>query len=192
MTIQTVCVYCGSRAPEEKYVDIAYRTGQAIGQAGKDLVYGGSCSGLMGIIADAVIQHGGKVTGVIPHHIQDIEEKHLNITENIMVDTMHERKQIMVNRADAFVALPGGFGTLEEAFEIITWRQLGLHDKPILFMNVHGYWDHIIQLRDHIIGTGFADPSHAELFDVVNDPDQIIGKIEGAPEPKRATNTEWV
>lgn len=168
--IQTVCVYCGSSSN----VDDAYKNeikafGQALGTDGKTAIYGGGHVGLMGLLADATLETGGKVIGIIPTFLDDREKKHENLTELHVVDSMHERKQKMAELADAFVVMPGGFGTLDEFFEILTWRQLGLHDRPIILVNTEGYWDALIQLIDHIIKSGFAQEKHRDGLTIVDD-----------------------
>ena len=190
--IKTVCVYCGSRCPTEAYRKAAYETGKNIAQAGMNLVYGGSRSGLMGVVADAVLKYGGEATGVIPHHIQEQEDPHNELTETIMVDTMHERKQVMVDRSDAFITLCGGFGTLDETFEILTWKQLELHDKPIILVNIEGYWAPFMDLVNHVVDEGLAESKHLKLFEVIKDPSQLITALKRQPEPVRATQTKYM
>ena len=125
----------------DTYKDAAHQLGTLLGQNGHQLVYGGGRVGLMGIVADATLAAGGPVVGIIPEHIQVLEVEHTGLTELLVVDSMHTRKRMMVDRSDAFVVLPGGLGTLDETFEILTWKQLRLHDKPIVVANIDGYWD---------------------------------------------------
>ncbi len=148
------------------------------------LVYGGARIGLMGKLADAVIAGGGEVVGIIPQHLDRVEVGHRGASELIVVDSMHQRKQQMFEMSDAFAVLPGGFGTLDEAFEIITWRKLGLHDKPILLANIAGYWQPLITLMDYIIGQGFAHPGDRGLYRVVNTVPDLLAALETAPRPR--------
>src|SRR5579883_15172 len=139
--VKRLCVYCGSSSQvDEIYRRAAARLGQVIAQAGIELVYGGGRVGLMGLMADAALAAGGRVIGVIPHLLHDREVGHAGVGELIVVGSMHERKQRMFDLADAFVMLPGGLGTLDETIEILTWKQLGLHDKPVIIADIAGYW----------------------------------------------------
>ncbi len=141
----SICVYCGSRdGASTAFAEAARACGQWIGQHGGQLVYGGGRAGLMGIVADATLQAGGQVVGVIPQALVDRELAHHGCTELHIVQTMHERKRMMAERADVFLALPGGIGTFEEFFEVWTWRQLGYHDKPIGLLNIEGYYDGLL------------------------------------------------
>jgi len=173
--IRSVAVYCGSfsTAPQH-YKDIANQVGTQIGAAGLMLVYGGSTVGLMGITANAVLEAGGRATGVIPTFLSKREPKHPGLTELIEVEDMHTRKRIMAERADAFIILPGGFGTLDELAEIMTWRQLDLHRKPIVALNVHGYWDGLQAQMAHMAKEGFIKPQHADLVRFHNDPATLL------------------
>jgi uncharacterized protein (TIGR00730 family) len=171
----SVCVYCGSSAN----VALAYRAaaaelGRKLAENGITVVYGGGRVGLMGLVADATLAAGGSVIGVIPRHIQEMEVAHQTLTELIVVDTMHERKRIMAERSEAFLILPGGLGTLDEAFEILTWKQLGLHCRPVVIVNLDGYWEPLLALFRHAVREGFIRPEHAELFDEVADIDGIL------------------
>jgi uncharacterized protein (TIGR00730 family) len=161
----SVCVYCGSSAR----VALAYRRAAAelggiLARNGVRVIYGGGRVGLMGLVADSALAAGGAVTGVIPRHIQEMEVAHQALTELIVVETMHERKWIMAERSEAFVILPGGLGTLDETFEILTWKQLGLHDRPIVLLNLDGYWEPLLALIRHGAREGFIRPEHAGLF----------------------------
>src|SRR5436190_18581207 len=139
--IRSLCVYCGSSsAVDEKYRAAATELGASLAAAGIELVYGGGGVGLMGLLADAVLAGGGRVIGIIPGALRDAELAHEGASELVIVGNMHERKRLMAERADAFAVLPGGIGTLDETFEILTWRHLGLHDKPIYIVDVAGYW----------------------------------------------------
>ncbi|MFV3075663.1 TIGR00730 family Rossman fold protein [Niveispirillum fermenti] len=155
-SIRSVCVYCGSSDfVADSFKEAARQTGTLLARSGFDLVYGGGRVGLMGIVADAGLSAGAKVTGIIPDHIKRYEVDHLGLTELIVVESMHTRKRMMVERSDAFVILPGGIGTLDEMFEIITWRQLRLHGKPVIIVNIDGFWDPLLALLDHMTLTGF-------------------------------------
>ena len=152
----SLCVYCGSRpGADARFADMAAQVGHWIGSHGGQLVYGGGRSGLMGIVADATLAAGGRVVGVIPRALVEREHAHRGCTELLVVETMHERKRLMAERADAFVALPGGIGTFEEFFEVWTWRQLGYHDKPIGLLNVAGYYDALLVFLQQSVQNGF-------------------------------------
>jgi uncharacterized protein (TIGR00730 family) len=152
----TICVYCGSRPGNQpEFTNIAKQVGTWIGAHGGQLVFGGSRNGLMGMVADSALAAGGRVIGVIPKSLVDKEQAHDGCTELHIVETMHERKRIMADHADAFLALPGGIGTLEEFFEVWTWRQLGYHDKPIGLLNMNGYYDSLLAFLTASMGEGF-------------------------------------
>ncbi|MDY0882693.1 TIGR00730 family Rossman fold protein [Dongia soli] len=181
--IKSICVYCGSSfGASPRYAVIADELGREMGRRGMRLVYGGGRVGLMGKVADAVLKAGGQVTGIIPKHLEDAEVGHQGLTELKIVDSMHTRKRMMFDQSDAFVILPGGAGTLDETFEIITWRQLKLHDKPVVILNVDGYWDKLIGLFDHVIDNGFARPSVRQLFSVVNGVGRLFDLLAQQPE----------
>jgi len=168
--IGRLCVYCGSSgAVDERYRAAARELGEAMAAAGIDLVYGGGRVGLMGILADAVLAGGGRVIGIIPGLLRDAELAHEGASELVIADSMHERKRLMAERADAFAALPGGIGTLDEMFEIVTWRQLRLHDKPIFLVDVAGYWRPLRALFDHLAENGFVTPVVPRLLTIVPD-----------------------
>ena len=167
--IKSLCVYCGSaRGRSPRYVAAAKELGEALAARQIKLVYGGARIGMMGEVADAVMKNGGEVVGVIPEHLQTSEVGHSGITELKVVDSMHTRKKLMFDLSDAFAVLPGGYGTLDELFEIITWRMLKLHDKPVVVLNIDGYWDPLQKLIDHLIDDGFARPDSRQYFSVVN------------------------
>jgi uncharacterized protein (TIGR00730 family) len=166
--ILRLCVYCGSSdAVDRQYREAASELGASLAQAGIEVIYGGGRVGLMGLLADAALAAGGVVTGIIPARLRDAELAHEGATELIVVDSMHERKRVMVERADAFAILPGGIGTLDETFEILSWKQLNLHEKPIFVVDVAGYWAPLCALLDHIIAQNFARPQTRVLFEVV-------------------------
>jgi uncharacterized protein (TIGR00730 family) len=155
--IRSLCVYCGSSgAVAAAYREAAAELGAGLARAGIETVFGGGRVGLMGILADAALAGGGRVTGIIPARLRDAEVAHAGVTELVVVATMHERKRLMAERADAFAVLPGGVGTLDEMFEILSWRQLGLHEKPIFLVDIAGYWAPLRQLLAHIRAAGFA------------------------------------
>jgi len=171
-------VFSGSSSGvPEVYKRAAAELGETIALAGKTMVYGGSRRGLMGLCADAALSAGGNVIGVIPNHLQELEVEHRGLTELHVVDDMHVRKRMMVDLSDALVVLPGGFGTLDEAFEAITWKQLGLHDKPIVIVNIEGYWDDMLALVEKVVESGFAHEASKSLFAVVTRADQVLDAI---------------
>lgn len=191
--IKTVCVYCGaSSAVDDKYKDIARETGQKLGSTGRAVVYGGGRVGLMGIVADTALQAGADVIGIIPEHIQSREVEHVGLSELHIVDSMHERKQMMVDRADAFLVLPGGLGTMDETFEIITWKQLRLHDKPVVILNAHGYWDPFRALVNNIVNEGFAHTEDTQMFHFADTVDAAISLLESEPDSVIESQTKWM
>ncbi len=152
----SICVYCGSSAGKHpEYAELARTLGTAMARRGVALVYGGGKVGLMGVLADAVLAAGGKVTGVIPKQLVDLEVAHSRLTHMVVVDTMHQRKTRMFELADAFIALPGGFGTMDEMFEMLTWAQLGLHRHPCAFLDVRGYYRSLQAMVEHMADEGF-------------------------------------
>ncbi|MBW3664242.1 MAG: TIGR00730 family Rossman fold protein [Actinobacteria bacterium] len=168
--MQRVCVFCGTSAgDDEVYADAARDFGTALAEAGIDLVYGGSSLGMMRLVADAVLDRGRQVIGVMPRHLTDRDVPYERATELHLTETMHERKAHMFELADAFVALPGGLGTLDELMEISTWAQLGLHDKPIAILNVAGYFDQLASWLDHAVEHTFLAPRHRERIAVLDD-----------------------
>lgn len=159
--IRRVTVYCASSLGKQSgYREAAHALGTLIGKRQLSLVYGGAHIGLMGVCADAVLRAGGKVIGVIPEQLLQREVAHTSLSELLVVKTMHERKQKMVDLGDAFIALPGGFGTLDEVFEIATWAQLAIHQKPIVLINVAGYYDHLLAFLDHAVNEGLLHASN--------------------------------
>lgn len=176
-----VCVYCGSKTgkagAETVYVRHAVALGTAIARHGLGLVYGGGNVGLMGHVAEAVMAADGEVVGVIPRRLEQEDLAHRGITELVVVEGMHERKAIMAQRSAAFVAMPGGYGTLEELFEATAWAQLGFHEKPIGLLNSGGYFDHLIAFLDHAMGEEFLRGRHRALLHVASDPDALIDTV---------------
>ena len=163
--IASLCVYCGSATGgSELYAEAARALGRELVRRGIMLVYGGGNVGLMGAIADEVMAHGGRATGVIPQALMQREVGHHGLTELHVVKDMHERKAMMAELADGFIAMPGGFGTLEELFEVTTWAQLGLHEKPIGLLNINGFYDGLTGFASHLVAEGFVRPDHAGLL----------------------------
>ena len=191
--IETVCVYCGSsiRVPDD-FKQATREFGRILAARGCRLVYGGGRVGLMGLLADTVLEAGGKVVGIIPEHIQALEVEHSGLTELHIVDSMHTRKRMMFERSDAFVALPGGLGTLDELVEIMTWRQLGLHDKPLVMVSAADYWTPFQALLEHMIDAGFCRPEHRQLVRFVGSVDDVFDALHMAPEPAIPIETKWL
>ncbi len=181
-----VCVFCGSsEGSRAGYADAARRLGAELVARGLGLVYGGCSIGLMGVLADAVLGRGGEVIGVIPEPLVVRELAHRGLSELRIVGSMHERKATMASLADGFIALPGGLGTLEETFEILTWAQLGIHAKPIGVLNVEGYWDGLRQLLTQAVAEGFVRPEYAELLMFADAPAGLLDRF-AAWRPSRA------
>lgn len=187
----SVCVYCGSRSgTDPAFADVARATGQWIGDHGGQLVYGGGRNGLMGTVADTALAAGARVVGIIPASMVEKEWGHTGCTDLQVVDTMHERKRRMAEQADAFVALPGGIGTLEEFFEAWTWRQLGFHDKPVGLLNLNGYYDGLLAFLRASVAHDFMAPWQMDLIRVSDSvPDLLAGLVQDAgmaPAPQLA------
>ncbi len=177
----SVAVYCGSRFGDlPAYTDAARELGSLIGRSGGSVVYGGGRVGLMGAVADAALAAGGPVIGVIPQALMDREVGHVGLTELHVVQTMHERKQLMAERADAFVALPGGIGTLEEIYEVWSWQQLGYHDKPVALLNVAGYYDALLEFMRVSHERGFVSAPQYNALLVDDDPARLLSRLETA------------
>ena len=175
----SVCVYCGSRnGADPAFAQAAHDLGRRIGMQGGQLVYGGGRAGLMGIVADAALAAGASVVGVIPTALVERELGHQGLTELHVVETMHQRKQLMAERSDAFVALPGGIGTLEELFEVWTWRQLGYHDKPVGLLNVGGYYDRLLDFLDETVAKGFVPAAQRALLQVDDDAQRLLERLK--------------
>jgi uncharacterized protein (TIGR00730 family) len=182
--IRWLCVYCGSSgAVDRRFRDAASELGTRLAAVGIGVVFGGGRVGLMGLLADSALAAGGNVMGVIPARLRDAELAHGGATELVVVDTMHERKRVMAERADAFAVLPGGVGTLDETFEILSWKQLELHAKAIFLVNIGGYWEPLRVLLDHIVANGFARSETRALFEVVPDIPALMAALAAAPEP---------
>jgi uncharacterized protein (TIGR00730 family) len=180
--IRRLCVYCGSSgAVEPQFREAASALGTRLGAAGIELVYGGGRVGLMGLLADAALTAGGKVIGVIPARLLRAEVAHRGVSELVVVDSMHYRKRVMAERADAFAVLPGGIGTLDELFETLSWKQLELHDKPILLVDIGGYWAPLRDLLDHIVVSGFAREQTRRLLHVVPSVSALMTALSQEP-----------
>ncbi|WP_095086488.1 TIGR00730 family Rossman fold protein [Mesorhizobium sophorae] len=180
-TIRSVCVYCGSSpGRDETYAKAGHLLGRSIARSGLRLIYGGGTKGIMGAVAEGALRAGGKVTGIIPRFLinKEATETALDrLDELVITDNMHERKHRMFEKSDAFVALPGGIGTVEEIVEVMTWGQLGHHRKPIVFGNVGGFWDPMLALLDHMAAEGFIHTAQRVKPLVVNDPEAIVAAI---------------
>jgi uncharacterized protein (TIGR00730 family) len=189
--IRSVCVYCGSSdygPPAHRAAAVQF--GRLLAENDLQLVFGGGRVGLMGAIADAVLQAGGRAVGIIPEHLVRAEVGHAQVSELIIVASMHTRKETMFARSDAFVILPGGPGTLDELFEILTWRQLALHDKPIVVVNLDGYWDPLLALIDAIIAARYVGPKFRRFFTVVERVEDVLPALREAAEPQVASQPE--
>ncbi|MCE8009598.1 TIGR00730 family Rossman fold protein [Aestuariivita sp.] len=181
MAAKSVCVYCGSRhGAIPAYSDAAQAVGAALAREDWQLVYGAGDVGLMGDVARSAQRAGGDTFGVIPKHLVDLEVGKTDLTRYVVTETMHERKKVMFMNANAIVVLPGGAGSLDEFFEVLTWRQLGLHEKPVFLLNTEGYWDPLIALVDHVIEQGFADPSLKRFVSVTQTPQDLIAGLRAA------------
>lgn len=177
--VRSLCVFCGSRAGvDAQYTRIAEQLGRLLAERRVRLVYGGGSIGLMGVVMQAVLDHGGEVTGVIPEFLMRREVGNPSLTELVVVDSMHERKQRMFELADAFAVLPGGLGTLDEAIEIITWKQLRLHDKPIAVLSAGDYWSGFETLIDGVVERGFAEPGIRDLYSIAGDVESLVATLE--------------
>ncbi|MFM6904748.1 MAG: TIGR00730 family Rossman fold protein [Acinetobacter tjernbergiae] len=185
-TQSLIALYCGSRTGNKPiYRDTAIELAQHIANQGFGIVYGGASIGLMGQVADTVLEHGGEVVGVIPEFMLDYEIAHQKLTELHIVETMHERKALMAERANAFIALPGGLGTFEEILEIATWGQLNQHQKPIIIYNVNHFYDALIAQLDHAVEEGFLPPQHRAKVIICQSLDEIFNVIQNLKTPKQ-------
>ncbi len=190
VAIASVCVFCGSSTPPDpRYSAAARELGSLIGRRGLGLVYGGGSVGLMGTVADAALAAGGQVTGVIPAGLFGREIAHEALTTLHQVGSMHERKQLMYDLSDGFIALPGGLGTLEELAEVTTWSQLGLHAKPVVLLDVDGFWDHLVAQLDHMVRVGLLKPSNRALIQRARDADGALAALAAA---QPAREEKWI
>ena len=188
--MKTVCVYCGSsEGRDPAYAEAARALGREVAARGLGLVYGGSSVGIMRVVADAALERGGRVTGVIPEALVRKEIAHRGLTELRVTGSMHERKTVMAELSDAFVALPGGIGTLEEIFEAWTWGQLGLHAKPCGLLNVAGYWDRLVAFLDHAVAERFLKEANRATLLVSEDPAELLDRFAAYRAP---TVTKWI
>lgn len=180
----SVCVFCGSRSgARPAYAADARATGEMLARNGWRLVYGAGDVGLMGEVARAAQGAGAETFGVIPVHLLNLEVGKRDLSTFVVTETMHERKKVMFMNSDAFVVLPGGGGSLDEFFEILTWRQLGLHDKPVVFLNTESYWDPVFAMIDRIVSEGFAEPSLASYISVASTPEELETVLRAALNP---------
>ena len=188
--LQRICVFCGSSSGTQPiYTRAAETVGRLLAQQGTELVYGGGNVGLMGTVADSCLAHGGRVLGVIPQLLVDKEVAHTGLTELRIVGSMHERKALMADLADAFIALPGGFGTWEEFCEILTWSQLGIQRKACALLNVNGYYSPLLQMADNAVAEGFLRPIHRDLLLSGEDPTALLDQLDTYVVP---TVDKWI
>ncbi len=183
--MKKICVFCGSSPgaiPE--YATAARQLGKALADNDIALVYGGGNVGMMGQIANSVLENGGNVTGVIPQAIAEMEVAHTDLADLRVVDSMHARKALMAELSDGFIALPGGLGTIEEFVEVLTWAQLGFHEKPCGLLNSHGYYDSFLKFLDHVADQQFIQPAHRDLILVDENPEALLEKFENYSAPK--------
>jgi uncharacterized protein (TIGR00730 family) len=190
--MQRLCVFCGSsRGNAPQYIEAARSLGRLLAARRVGLVYGGSNAGLMGALADSVLEGGGHVTGVIPRGLVEREVAHRGLNDLRVVETMHERKALMADLADAFAALPGGFGTYDELCEIVTWAQIGIHRKPIGLLNTLGYWDPFLSLVSHAVEAGFVRDSHRDLLIVMDQVDILVDHLFSASAGRAKVEPKW-
>ncbi|MCP2669415.1 TIGR00730 family Rossman fold protein [Maricaulaceae bacterium EIL42A08] len=191
MTMKSVCVYCGSNFGSDPiYTETARAMGRTLAERGLRLVYGGGQVGLMGAVADACIDAGGDVLGVIPDFLHHKEIAHPRVQDMHIVSSMHERKLMMADHADAFVAMPGGLGTMEELFEVWTWSQLGRHKKPVALLNMKGYWDKLVGFLDHMRDEGFVESRHRDMLLSAETPDAVLDALESYEFPGMIASLE--
>lgn len=176
--MQNICVYCASSSQvRDEYYAAAAQMGQLLAGEGMRLVYGGGHRGLMGKIADSLLESGGEVTGIMPRFMTEVEWNHTGVTEMILVDSMHERKEKMAAMADAVVALPGGCGTMEELLEVITWKRLGIFTKPIIICNTNGYFDPLIEMLNRSVDENFMREQHRYMWQVAKTPEEVMSAL---------------
>ncbi|MFS4439099.1 TIGR00730 family Rossman fold protein [Paracoccaceae bacterium GXU_MW_L88] len=182
-TAPSICVFCGARPGRDAaYGDLAEEMGRSIAEAGMRLVYGAGNAGLMGRVAEGAIRAGGETFGVIPEHLIPGERARQDLTHLVVTETMHERKKLLFTNSDAIVTLPGGAGSLDEFFEVLTWRQIGLHEKPLYLLNPQledgrGYWDPLLEMLERVVGEGFADPGLTSSFTVAQGPAALMARL---------------
>ncbi|RMF12207.1 MAG: TIGR00730 family Rossman fold protein [Alphaproteobacteria bacterium] len=191
--VKSICVYCGSRTGNDpRFSALAESFGALLARNGIRLVYGGGSVGLMGMAARSVLAHGGEVIGVIPEHLDHVEITQSGLSELHVVPNMHSRKHLMFELSDAFVSLPGSIGTLDETIEVITWKQLGLHDKPILLVNAERYWDPFDALIRHVVAAGFASNETRTLYTMVAGIEDVLPTLGRAPAPMLPDRDELI
>ncbi len=190
-SIKSVCVYCGSRMGKGKeYENLAHDLGERIADAGMNLVYGAGSIGLMGVVARAARDAGADVIGIIPEHLDAVEITQDGLAELHVTRNMHERKKMMFDRSDAFIVLPGGLGTLDETFEIMTWAQLSLHKKPIILLNHKGYWSPLLELVENVVREGFASEANASLLQVAETAEEAMDLLKQSEAQTEPSNSE--
>lgn len=186
---RALCVFCGAQNTVDPiHLEMGTKVGAAIAQSDLRLVFGGGNCGMMGAVATSAMENKGEVIGVFPHHLRNHEAEHTGITETIIVGSMHERKKLMFDLSDMFAILPGGFGTMDEMFEVLTWRQIGLHQKPVFIFNHLGYWDPLLVMMEHIIQQRFARPINREFYQVVDTLDELVKAVNETPLEKTLPN----
>lgn len=191
MKMKSIAVFCGSSSgSKDYYYEQAFNLGKKLAHLEIDMIYGGSNAGLMGAVANGALSEGGKVVGVIPEFLVDKELAHEGLSELILVKSMHERKYKMNELCDGVIALPGGYGTLDELFEMLTWGQLGLHKKPVALYNIHGYYNTLINLVQHMVSSGFLKESNQKMLLINEDPDTLLKEMNEyvAPEVEKWLN----
>lgn len=172
---KSLCVFCGSSTGNNPlFAEKARELGKLFAEHSIDLVYGGASIGVMGALADSVLEHGGNVFGAMPKHLADREVAHTGLTKLFITNSMHERKALMANLSDGFVALPGGFGTLEELFEAITWSQLNMHYKPVMLLNTASFYNPMLEFIQHTIDNGFVRSEHRDILTICDEPEDVI------------------
>ena len=190
MSVRSLCVFCGSSfGHDEKWAAAARKLGEGLAKAGITLVYGGSRSGLMGAVAEAALEAGGRVEGIIPRFFLPNEDPFSEVSELTVVEDMHTRKKLMFDKADAFCVLPGGLGTLDETFEILTWKQISLHDKPVMMLNMDGYWTDFLTLVDKIVDKGFARPNVTGFYEVIDTVEDVLARLNSLKEPQHSDSS---
>lgn len=188
--MKSICVYCGSNlGATDVYQNAAQQLGEALADQNITLVYGGASVGIMGVVADTMLARGAKAVGVIPQALLDKEVGHTGLSELHVVKSMHERKKLMEQLSDGFVAMPGGMGTLEEIFEVLTWAQLGFHNKPCALLNVAGYYDHLLKHLQGSVSEGFIRPEHTKMLLTEEDPQSLIAQMLAYQPP---TVSKWI
>ncbi len=191
MDPRSLCVYCGSSGTvDPRHLWAAAELGGLAADRGVEIVFGGGHVGLMGALADGALAAGGRVVGVIPEHLQSREPGHRGVSELIVVDSMHTRKRRMFELSDAFCVLPGGLGTLDETIEIVTWRRLDLHDKPVVLVNLEGFWTPLLKLIDHQTAAGYLHAHDSGLFHVVEEVAAVFEAITAAPAPRLTPDSD--